>query len=81
MNKETFFTLYGKSTKARERYQKAIRREVPGGNQTLDLLELVNQVRTRGRIDDPIDFLRVIEDRVQEIRSEMVESIKEKYHL
>lgn len=66
---------------ARERYQKAIRAEIPAGNGLLDLLNLVHQVRIRGRIENPAVFLETIEDKLQNMRDEMVESIKAKYHI
>jgi hypothetical protein len=76
---EEFRSSYKGTNK--ERYNKAIRAEIPGGDELLDLLQLVHQVRTRGRVQNPLDFLETIEDRIQDIRDEMVESLKAKYHI
>lgn len=70
----------GGSTGAARR-NKAIRREIPGGNPLLDLLEIVHIARTRGRIADPLDFAEMIEDRLQQIRDEMEAEILARYQL
>ena len=67
--------------KTRERYNKAIRAEVHGGNQVLDLLELINIIRNRGTIENPQALLNTIEERIQEIRTEMVEGLRIKHNI
>jgi len=66
---------------SREQRNKAIRAEMAGGNQTLDLLELVHKVRTRQSIDNPRDFLELVEDRLHEIREAMVEEVERRYQI
>lgn len=65
----------------KERYNKAIRKECPGGNGTLDLLNLIHQIRSRGRIENPLQLLETLEDKVQDIRDDMVTAIKGKYQI
>lgn len=67
--------------KGKEQRNKALRAEIPGGNELLDLLELVHKTRMRGRIDKPLDFAELIEDRLQEIRDEMVDEVERRYRI
>lgn len=64
-----------------QRVQQALRSEIPGGTQLLDLLELVHQARTRGHIDKPLDFAELIEDRLQDIKEAMATEVKSRYQL
>jgi hypothetical protein len=66
--------------KAKESYNKALRAEIPGGNELLDLLHLVNVARQRP-IEDPAAFLMTIEDRLQGIRDAMADEIQRRYQI
>lgn len=66
--------------KSKEAYNKALRAEIPGGNELLDLLNLVHQVRRR-RIDNPAGFLETVEDRLQDIRDAMADEIQRRYQI
>lgn len=83
MDKETFRERY--TGKAKERYNKAIRNEIPGGPELLALLMFVHNERRqmlRGYSKaEAADILETIEDQVQDIRDEMVHEIKNRYKL
>lgn len=80
---EDFNFTYGKNTPQKVRFNRAIRKEVPGGDGTLHLLELIHQIRTNrgGHPPDPAALLATIQDRVHGIRDQMVDAIKRKYQL
>lgn len=78
-NNEDFRRKY--KGKSKERYNKAIRAESPGGNELLDLLQLVSSMRGRAKDRETAECLRVIEDRLQAIRNAMVEEIREYYQI
>lgn len=84
MNRPDSHALF-KSTytakKGTQRIQQAIRAEIAGGQDLLDLLELVNVVRTRGEIDKPLEFLTLIEDKLQNIKHSMADEVKSRYQL
>ena len=81
MDKETFIETYGRNRKPIERYNKALRTEVPGGNQVLDLINLTNQILNRNQLRDPIAFVEQLHGTLEEIRDEMVNGIKQKYNI
>lgn len=70
---------YGR--KAKQRWNRAIRAEVPGGPETLDLLEKVSHMRNVYIDIEPEEEkrLRIIEDGLQAIRTKMVAAIQELY--
>ena len=78
---------YGKG-KTRQVVNRAIRAESPGGDETLDALEHFSQMsvslRSQRRegvanIQQMVDIVGVVLDRLNAIRDEMAESIKRKY--
>ena len=72
--------IYGKSKKSRALYNAAIRAEYLCGNEILDLLEFVNMIRAIRDISEREKTdLQVIEDKIQNIRSKLVEDIKARY--
>ncbi len=79
MSKEDFLNKYGKNRKAKARFNLAIRSESPGGNELLDLLELVSHMRQRSVKREEFKRLQTIEDRLQAIRDAMVDAIMKKY--
>ena len=81
MDKETFIETYGRNRKPLERYNKALRTEVPGGNQILDLINTTNQILNRNHLRDPIAFVEQLNGFLEDIRNEMITSIKEKYNI
>ena len=79
MSKEDFLNKYGKNRKAKARFNLAIRSESPGGNEVLDLLELVSHMRQRSVAPEEWKKLQTIEDRLQDIRDAMVDAIMHAY--
>ena len=79
MSKQKFVEKCGKNRKSKARFNLAIRSELAGGNELLDLLELVSHMRQR--VGGPEDFkkLQVIEDGLQNIRNAMAEAIMKAY--
>jgi len=76
MSKENLKEKYGKSKATKSLYNAAIRAECPGGNETLDLLELVSAMRGRCRDNEELAKLTTIEDRLQTIRERMLIDVK-----
>lgn len=73
------------SGKQRERFNKAIRHEIPGGAKLLETMTLVHsvihRVRNGGRIDNSIDLLQTLMDQLVDSRSEMVKALRKKYKM
>lgn len=67
----------------RARYQKAIRAELAGGSELLDLIEWTNTVQRRKNSSDPPDWeaWEVLSEKIQAIRNAMVEDIKDHYNI
>lgn len=71
---------YGRNKKKRQLYNAAIRAECLGGNELLDLLELVSKKRhQRSRSRDEYLFLEVIEDRLQTVRDIMIDDVQRRW--
>lgn len=81
MSKEKLKEKYGKNKKNRALFNAAIREECPGGNELLDLLELVSAMRGRVSTRDEAKKLEVIEDRLQVIRDRMYWFIREAWNI
>lgn len=81
MDKETFIETYGRNRKPAERYNKALRTEIPAGNQVLDLINTTNQILNRGELRNPIAFIEQLHRTLEEMRDEMIQAIQEKYKL
>ncbi len=71
---------YGKNKSGRALYNAAIRAECYGGNETLDLLELVSHMKTRAR-GDARPMLDAIAERVQRICDELEADIRQRYDI
>ncbi len=72
--------------KSKERYNKAIRAEMPGGNVLIDTLLDVHQLRrdisrTNVSKEEVLRRLEDIEDSIQDIRDDMVKEIQKRYNL
>lgn len=79
MSKNELREKYGKSKKTRELYNTAIRAEVPGGSDLLDLLELVSAMRGRCGNHEELAKLTIIEDRIQTIRERMLIDVRNRW--
>lgn len=80
MSKEEFRQKYG-ATNARA-FRKAIREEIGGGKELLDLAEFVHLTRQnwkRGRMTDPLDILDRIAERIDTVKSGMLSDVAEMY--
>jgi len=79
--KEEFRKKYGKNKKSRQLYNAAIRAECPGGDELVELLELVSKMRGRSNSADEASKLRTIEDRLQLIRERMLCDVRERWQI
>jgi len=80
MSKGEFCERYGtKNSKPKQLYNRAIREEYAWGNDLLDLVELVCDMRQHARDDEESDKLVIIEDRLQEIRGLMVADVQKRW--
>lgn len=78
--KQEFIDKYGKSSKPRERINKAIRAEVPGGAEILDLLSLTYKINQRKETYSPeAELASLFLKKLQEIKAEMSKFIIAKY--
>jgi len=71
---------YGRNKKKRQLYNAAIRAECPGGSELLDLLELVSNMRHRA-VGETAQVLKVVEDRLQSTRLEMLEDVRKRWKI
>jgi len=71
---------YGDNIKMPRRFNRAIRAEILGGNELLDLLELVSNIRQRPATSaDSKKFLKRVEYALQEIRQAFIDEIVFRY--
>lgn len=82
--KNDFIETY-RGGKRKEEYNRAIRAEMAGGDNTLDLLRKVNffrnKMRLRGSTTETRKLLAEIETDLNEIRDDMVDEIQRRYNL
>lgn len=69
-------------SKARERVNRAIRAQCPGGDTVLDSLNLWHKIRQRKEVDGSPEELRLAqlaEEQLHEVRDAMAEHVNEQY--
>lgn len=81
MSKTDLKAKYGQSLKTKALYNKAIRSECPGGNDLLDLLELVSAMRGRATSAEEASKLVTIEDRLQAIKERMYIDVRNRWEV
>lgn len=80
MSREEFREKFGG---AKERhFRRAIREEIGGGKELLDLSEFVHLTRqnwSRGRMTDPVAILARISEQIEAVKEGMIRDLREMY--